>query len=167
MFKRFRSVPKVLLLAPLGLFALHPQAQQGKNRVGIVNVQAVVSAMPSGTGFVALSRKSDADLQAQVRAVQALMSRANARTASAADKSAYAAAAKKYQASAQSYQKQLASSFAPLAGRVNTAVASVARAGGYSVVLDQRVARDNRLVIYANAQATDLTAAVTAKVKGK
>ena len=165
MFRGFRSVPKAFLLAPLALVALQPHAQQGKNRVGIVNVQSVVSGMPGGTDFVALSKKADADIQVQVKAVRALLIRANARGSSAADKSAYAVAAKKYQASAQSYQKQLASSFAPLAGRVNTAVTAVARAGGYSVVFDQKVARDNGVVIYANAQATDLTAAVTAKVK--
>ena len=165
MFRGLKSVPKALLLAPLALLVLQPHAQQGKNRVGIVNVQSVVSGMPGGAGFVALSKKADADIQVQVKAVRALLGKANGRGASAADKSAYTAAARKYQESAQSYQKQLAASFAPLAGRVNTAVTAVARTGGYSVVLDQKVARDNGVVIYANAQATDLTAAVTAKVR--
>lgn len=159
------KVPNVLLLAPLALLTLQPHAQQSKTKIGIVNVQTVVAAMPGGGGFVTLSKKADTDITAQAQTVQALLAKARARGATAADKAAYTTAAKNYQTSAQNYQKQLAKLFDPLAVRVNTAVASVAKASGYSVVLDQRVARTNGLVIYANAQATDLTAAVTAKVK--
>ena len=162
---RLNSVPKFVWLAPLALFALAPHAQQSKTRTGIVNVQTVVAAMPSGAGFVALSKKADVDIQAQTTVLQKLQAKASGSTATAADKNAYTAAAKKYQASADSYQKQLATLFAPLASQVNKAVAAVAKASGYSVVLDQRTARDRGLILYANSQATDLTAAVTAKIK--
>ncbi|WP_424951900.1 OmpH family outer membrane protein [Deinococcus sp.] len=158
-------LPKSIWLAPLALLAVQPHAQQSKTRLGIVNVQSVVAALPGGSGFVSLSRKADTDVQAQAKSVQALLSKARAAGASAADKNAYTAAAKKYQVSAQGYQKQLQTAFAPLATRVNAAVASVARASGYSVVIDARVASQNRLVIYANAKATDLTAAVAARLK--
>jgi len=157
------STRRIALLAPLALLTLQPHAQQSKTKVGIVNVQTVVSAIPSGSGFVTLSRKADADLQAQARNVQALQAKASARGATTASKNAYTAAVKKYQTATQTYQKQLAAAFAPLATRVNTAVASVAKANGYSVVLDQRAAHG--LVIYADPKSTDLTAAVTARVK--
>ncbi|MGY2895311.1 OmpH family outer membrane protein [Deinococcus sp. UYEF24] len=166
MFK-FASIPKVVLLAPLALFALQPHAQQSKTKLGIVNVQTVVAALPGSAGYVALTKKADADIQAQAKSVQALLAKASAAGATTASRAAYTTAAKKYQASAQSYQKQLQVSFAPLASRVNAAVAVVAKAGGFSVVLDQRVARDTRLIIYANSQTTDLTPAVTAKLKAK
>lgn len=159
------SIPKVALLAPLALFALQPHAQQSKTRLGIVNVQTLVTALPGSAGYVALAKKADTEIQDQAKSVQALLAKASAAGASAASKAAYTTAAKKYQSSAQSYQKQLQASFAPLAGRVNAAVAAVAKAQGFSVVLDQRVARDTRLIIYANPQTTDLTAAVMAKLK--
>lgn len=162
-----RAVPKVLILAPVALLALSPHAQQSKTKVGIVNVQTVVAALPGGASYAALSKKADADVQTQAKAVQVLLVKANASGATAASRSAYTTAAKKYQASAQSYQKQLQTAFAPLAGRVNTAVASVAKAGGFSVVLDQRVASTSRLIIYANSQTTDLTPGVVAKLKSK
>ncbi len=164
MFK-LQAVPKMVWLAPLALFALQPHAQQSKTKLGIVNVQSVVAALPGSAGYVALTKKADTDIQDQAKSVQALLASASASGATTASKTAYTTAAKKYQASAQSYQKQLQASFAPLAGRVNAAVSSVAKAGGFSVVLDQRVARDTRLIIYANPQTTDLTAAVTAKLK--
>ena len=159
------SLPRIALLAPLALFALQPHAQQSKTRLGIVNVQTVVAALPGSAGYVALTKKADDDIQAQAKAVQALLAKASAVGATNASKATYTTAAKKYQTAAQGYQKQLQTSFAPLAGRVNAAVSAVARAQGFSVVLDQRVARDTRLIIYANPQTTDLTAAVTAKLK--
>jgi outer membrane protein len=164
MFK-LEAVPKVIWLAPLALFALQPHAQQSKTKLGIVNVQTVVAAIPGSASYVALTKKADADIQAQAKAVQTLLAKASATGATAASRTAYTTAAKKYQTSAQGYQKQLQAAFAPLAGRVNKAVSSVAKTGGFSVVLDQRVAHDTRLIIYANPQTTDLTAAVTAKLK--
>jgi outer membrane protein len=162
---KFKSISKVLLLAPLSLFALQPHAQTGAAKTGFVNVQMVVAVMPGGSGFVTLSQKVDTDLKARATALQALQSKAAGRTATAADRDAFNKAAQKYQADGTAYQKQLQQAFAPLASRVNAAVAVVARASGYSLVLDKRVARDRGLVVYANAQATDLTAAVTARVK--
>ena len=94
-----------------------------------------------------------------------LQAKATSRAATNADRTAYSTAVKKYQTDSQSYDKQLKAAFVPLASKVNAAVASAAKANGYSVILDQRVAAGTKLVIYANANATDLTAAVTAKVK--
>lgn len=159
------TIPKALWLLPLALLSLQPHAQQSKTRLGIVSVQTVVAVLPGGSGFAALSKKADTDLQTQAKSVQALLVKANTPGATAAARTAYTAAAKKYQTATQSYQKQLQTSFAPLATRVNAAVASVAKANGFSVVMDARVARDAHLIIYANTQATDLTAAVTAKLK--
>lgn len=156
---------KLALLLPLGLLTLHPRAAQAGARTGVVNVQTVVAAMPGGEGFVALSKKSDTDILARQKTLQTLLSKARARGASSADKAAYTTAAKAYQATTQKYGKDLAALFAPLATRVNTAVASVAKASGYGVVFDQQSAREQGIVIYANAQATDLTAAVVAKIK--
>jgi outer membrane protein len=162
---KLNTVPKALWLVPIVLLAVHPRAAQAAGKTGVVNVQTVVASIPGGEGFVALSKKSDADLQVQQKTIQALLSKARARGATAADKSAYTTAAKAYQTTVQKYGKDLATLFAPLATRVNTAVASVAKASGYAVVLDQRSAREQGIVIYANAQATDMTAAVVAKVK--
>ncbi len=160
-----KAVPKVLILAPVALLALSPHAQKSKTKVGIVNVQTVVAALPGGANYAALSKKADADVQTQAKSLQALLVKANAAGATTASKTAYTTAAKKYQASAQAYQKQLQTAFTPLAGRVNAAVASVAKAGGFSVVLDQRVASTSRLIIYASSQTTDLTPGVLAKLK--
>lgn len=156
---------KLLLLAPLALFALQPHAQTSKYRVGIVNVQTVVKSMPGSASFLAVSQKADTALQAQAKTVAALQTKATARTATPADRAAYSAAVQKYQSDSQSYDKQVKAAFAPLSSRVNAAVASTAKANGYSVILDQRVAATTKLVIYANLKSTDLTAAVTAKIK--
>ena len=156
---------KLLLLAPVALFALQPHAQSSKHKVGIVNVQAVVASVPGSANFEAVSKRADAALKVAAKNVTALQTKATASRATAAERSAYAAALKKYQSDSQSFDRQLKDAFAPLASRVNTAVASVAKAGGYSVVFDFRVAQLRSLIVYADPRATDLTAAVTAKVK--
>ncbi|GGQ98498.1 OmpH family outer membrane protein [Deinococcus ruber] len=156
---------KFILLAPLALFALQPHAQTSKYKVGIVNVQTVVKSMPGSASFLAISKKADTTLQAEAKSVATLQTKASSRTASNADRAAYSAAVKKYQTDSQSFDKQLKAAFAPLSSKVNAAVASAAKANGYSVILDQRVAASTKLVIYANLKSTDLTAAVTAKVK--
>ncbi|MFC4455762.1 OmpH family outer membrane protein [Deinococcus sonorensis] len=153
-----------MLLAPLALLVTVPHAQQAKARVGIVNVQLVVQAMPGGANYVALSKKADTDLQARTQKVQELAARLRSGKATAADRTAYVDAQKAYTTTAQSYSKQLSTAFTPLASKVNAAVAAVAKSSGYSVVLDRRVALTNGLVVYANEQATDLTAAVKARV---
>ncbi|WP_425148153.1 OmpH family outer membrane protein [Deinococcus sp.] len=156
---------KFLLLAPLALLSLQPHAQTSRYKVGIVNVQTVVKSMPGSAPFLAVSQKADTDLKAQAKTLTVLQAKATARTASSTDRSVYSSALKKYQTASQTYNQQIKSALAPLAGRVDAAVASVAKASGYSVVLDTRVAQTSGLVIYANLQATDLTAAVTAKIK--
>ncbi len=156
---------RMLLLAPLALLFTQPHAQGSKSKVGIVNVQTVVASMPGGAPFVTLSKQADLDIQTQTRSLQALRAKAANRAATAADRAAFTSAQKSFQALAVKYDKQLQTAFVPLANRVNSAVTYVARSGGFSVVLDHRVAQSSGLVLYANSQATDMTAAVTARVK--
>ena len=48
---------------------------------------------------------------------------------------------------------------------MNAAVAAAAKAQGYSVILDKRKAAGSGLVIYANSQTADITAAVQKALK--
>lgn len=158
-----RSSLSLLALLPLAAVVLQPHAQTGKSKVGFVNAQTVVASMAGGASYVALSKKADANRLAQQKALQPLLTKAQGAGASAADRAAYTAAAKKAQAALASDNTQLQKAFAPLASKVNSTVAAVAKANGYSLVLDKRVAASG-LVVYAD-QATDLTAAVVQKLK--
>ncbi|CAM3657024.1 OmpH family outer membrane protein [Deinococcus frigens] len=155
---------RFLILFPLALLATVPQAQSAKNRLGLVDVQAAVRALPASKAYLDLTARVDADLKTKRGKIDDLAARAGA-TGSAADRKALLDAQQAYNTAQSGYGGRIATAFQPLAAKVNAAVAQVARANGYSVVMDQRVAAQNRLVIYANTSTTDLTAAVIKALK--
>ncbi|WP_293913486.1 OmpH family outer membrane protein [Deinococcus sp.] len=157
MFTALLAVPLLALAAPVKV-----DIKGGK--LGLVDVQTVIGSLSGSAGFVAINKKAEADLGARAKALQPLQARAGSLNASLADRQAFAKAQADFQALSKSYGAEQQKAFAPLAGRVNAAVASAAKANGYTLVLDKRKAAAG-LVIYANAQSTDLTAAVQKVLK--
>ncbi|GGL83728.1 hypothetical protein GCM10010840_21930 [Deinococcus aerolatus] len=152
-----------MLLLPLALLATVPHAQSARNRVGLVDVQAAVKALPASKAYLDLSARVDADLEGKRQKIDALAARAAA-TASAADRKALLDAQQAYNSAQTGYQGRLTTAFQPVSVKLNAAVAKVARANGYSVVMDRQVAAQTRLIVYANSTA-DLTAAVIKALK--
>ncbi|GGK32411.1 hypothetical protein GCM10008955_27910 [Deinococcus malanensis] len=155
---------RVLILLPLALLATVPHAQQSKSRVAFVNVQAAVKAMPGSASYLQLVTKTDADLIAKQKNIQSLASKASASN-TAANRQALNNARQAYTKTQTQYAQQVAEAFKPLASKLNSTIARVAKANGYSVVLDQRVAAQTNLVVYANDSATNLTNAVVKALK--
>ncbi|GGR84152.1 OmpH family outer membrane protein [Deinococcus sedimenti] len=153
---------RFLILAPLALLATVPHAQQSKNRVGVVNVQNVIKSMSGSKTYTDLTAKSNADLKARQTSIQSLAAKAS--RGSAADKAALTKAQQDYAKTRDSYIKQIETAFKPLATKVNSAVAKVAKTNGYSIVIDANVANDTNLIVHANT-AVDLTQAVLKEVK--
>ncbi|MDV6376154.1 OmpH family outer membrane protein [Deinococcus arenicola] len=155
---------KFLILFPLALLATVPHAQSAKNRMGLVDVQTAVKSLPASKAYLDLTARVDTDLTTRRTKISGLAARA-ASTGSAADRKALTDAQQAYASLQSGYQGRIATAFQPLATKLNAAVAKVAKANGYSVVMDQRVAAQNRIVVYANPTATDLTAAVVKAMK--
>ncbi|GAA0522136.1 OmpH family outer membrane protein [Deinococcus depolymerans] len=152
---------RIMLILPLALLTTVPHAQQSKNRVGILNVQTVVKAMPSAKAYLDLNARAASDLAAKQKSVQALA----AKTATAADRAALTKAQQAYAAARADYAKRIDEAFRPVGTKMNAAVAKVARANGYTVVLDERVAAQTSLIVYANEGATNLNNAVIKELK--
>ncbi|WP_229779447.1 OmpH family outer membrane protein [Deinococcus knuensis] len=150
-----------MIILPLALLTTVPHAQQSKSRVGFLNVQTVVKAMPGSKTYLDLNAKATADLAAKQKNLQALAAKAS----TAADRAALTKAQQAYAAARTDYTKRIDTAFAPLSKKINAAVAKVARANGYTVVLDEVVAAQNSLVVYANEGATNLNAAVIKELK--
>ena len=153
-----------LLAVPLMALAAPTKVNIKGGKLGLVDVQTVIGGLNGSAGFNAINKKADADLATRAKALQALQARAVSLKATPADRQAFAKAQADFQALSKSYGAEQQKAFAPLAGRVNAAVASAAKANGYTLVLDKRKAAAG-LVIYANAQSTDLTAAVQKVLK--
>lgn len=141
-----------------------PHAAQTRARVGIVDVQQVVDALPGSAGYLSLSKRVDADLKGKQAKLQQLVARANA-SRGAADIQAAQKAQREFLSTQQSHQQRLATQFKPLASKINTTVANVAKGSGFTVVLDRRVAAQSNLVVYANTATTDLTPAVLRAIR--
>lgn len=157
--------PRYLVLVPLlALTAAQPQAATPARKVGFVDVQAAVKAMPGSATYLSLVSKADAELKTKQKNIQTLATKAGA-TRKPADITALNNAQKALLATQKAQQQGISKAFAPLATKLNAAVARVAKANGYSIVLDRRVAAQSGLVVYANTAATDVTAAVVKAVK--
>lgn len=153
---------RFLTLLPLALLATVPHAQQSKNRVGLVNVQSVIKSMSGSKTYLDLNAKSSSDLKARQAALQTLATKAA--RGSATDKAALTKAQQDYAKARDSYVKQIEAAFKPLATKLNTAVAKVAKTNGYSIVMDASVAAQTSLIVHANP-GVDLTQAVIKEVK--
>ncbi|GAA5437531.1 hypothetical protein Daqu01_02666 [Deinococcus aquaticus] len=152
---------KFMIILPLALLTTVPHAQQSKSRVGILNVQTVVKAMPGSKTYLDLNAKATADLTAKQKNLQALAAKAT----TTADRAALTKAQQAYAAARADYAKRIDVAFQPLSKKVNAAVAKVAKANGYTVVFDEKVAAQTSLVVYANEAATSLNAAVIKELK--
>jgi len=166
MTKSTIKLHRALLILPLALLVTAPQAQQRKSRVGFVDVQQAVTALPGSAAYLKLSKSAEADLKAKQSNIQKLATRANT-SRKAADRQALAKAQQAFVSAQRGYQGRLATAFKPLATKVNGAVATAARSNGYTIVLDRRVAAQSKFVVYANTAATDLTPAVIKVLKSK
>ncbi|MFC4425319.1 OmpH family outer membrane protein [Deinococcus navajonensis] len=151
-------------LLALGLTTVAPHAQQGKSRVAFVNVQSAVKAMPGSASYLQVVTKTDADLQSRQKNIRALATKASSSN-KAADRQALASAQQAYAKVQAESARKVAAAFKPLTSKLNAAIARAAKANGYSVVLDQRVAAQTGLVVYANDSTTNLTNAVIKALK--
>ena len=155
---------RTLLLLPLFLLTTVSQAQTKNTRVGFVNVQKVVAAVPGGGPYLDLRKRVDTDLAKREQSIRQLTLKAN-RTRTKADTDALKKAQQSYANAQKNYQSRLAQAFKPIGKRVDSTIAAVAKSSGFGVVLDTEVAARSKLVVYANVAKTDLTPAILKALK--
>ncbi len=151
------------MLLPLALLATVPHAQQTKARVAFVNVDTLIKAMPNSAAYLKVMTQADTDLKAKRTSLQTLATKASS-TGVAADRQAVTMAQKAYNTLQADYTKKIQAAFTPLSTKLNAAVAQAAKANGFSVVMDEKVAAQTHLVLYAD-KGTSLTAAAQKLLK--
>ncbi|WP_309570857.1 OmpH family outer membrane protein [Deinococcus sp.] len=154
---------RILMLLPLALLATVPHAQQTKARVAFVNVDTLIKAMPNSAAYLKVMTQADTDLKAKRTSLQTLATKASS-TGVAADRQAVTMAQKAYNTLQADYTKKIQAAFTPLSTKLNAAVAQAAKANGFSVVMDEKVAAQTHLVLYAD-KGTSLTAAAQKLLK--
>ncbi|WP_038045934.1 OmpH family outer membrane protein [Thermus caliditerrae] len=161
--KRFSLAALFLALGAL----LTPMLAQNKNvptRVGFVDADALVQAHPD--------YKKVQDLQAQARKeiapledkLKPLAQKVQSGQATAKERQDYDALLKTYQDTVKKWQDRQNPLLKPILEDVDQAIAKVAKAQGFAVVMSRQVAAQSGLVVYADED-TDLTQAVVRELK--
>lgn len=150
------------VLAAFGLGTVAPHAQTSAQKVGFVDVKAVITAHSTNKDIEAISKKADAELAPYYKQVQDIDAKGAAATAGDKDKRAQLVST--IQAKSKAYNTQLEPKVEAAQNAANTAIAAAAKANGYSIVMDRTVAATTGLVVYGD-DTTDLTAAALKNVK--
>ncbi|MCX7849117.1 OmpH family outer membrane protein [Thermus sp.] len=161
--KRFSLAALLLALGAL----LTPMLAQNKTvatRVGFVDADALVQAHPD--------YKKVQDLQAQARKeiapleekLKPLNQKIASGQATAKERQDYDALLKTYQDTVKKWQDRQNPVLKPILEEVDQAIAKVAKAQGFAVVMSRQVAAQSGLVVYADED-TDLTQAVIRELK--
>ncbi len=161
--KRFSLVALLLALGAL-LTPLLAQNKTTATRVGFVDADALVQAHPD--------YKKVQDLQAQARKeispledkLKPLAQKVQSGQASAKERQDYEALLKTYQDTVKKWQERQNPLLKPILEDVDNAIAKVAKAQGFAVVMSRQVAAQSGLVVYADED-TDLTQAVIRELK--
>ncbi|UBV43833.1 OmpH family outer membrane protein [Deinococcus taeanensis] len=157
-----KVIAPLALATAFGLGMVAPHAQTTPQKVGFVDVSKLLAAHPNDKDIKAIQAKADAELAALDKQVKAID--AKGASASAAEKQNRDALVKTIQAKAAEYDKQLDPKITAVESAVDTAVGSVAKANGFSIVMDKGVAAKSGLVIYADTSA-EITDAVVKAIK--
>ena len=161
--KRFS--PALLLLA-LGAL-LTPMLAQNKNvatRVGFVDADALVQAHPDYKKVQDLQAQARKELAPLEEKLKPLDQKVRSGQATAKERQDYEALMKTYQDTLKRWQERQNPVLKPILEEVDQAIAKVAKAQGFAVVMSRQVAAQSGLVVYADED-TDLTQAVIKELK--
>lgn len=142
------------LVATFGLGTLAPHAQTPAQKVGFVDVAKLLAAHPNDKDIKKIQEAANKELDDLNKKVKDID--AKGASATAAERQTREQLVATIQTKAKNYQAQIDPKVQVLEKAVDTAVNSVSKANGYSIVMDRGVAARSNLVIYAD-ETTDLT----------
>lgn len=157
-----KAFAPLAIVAAFGLGTVAPHAQTPAQKVGFVDVTKVLAAHPNDKDIKDIQTKADAELKPLADQINAID--AKGANASAAEKQQRTVLVTTYQTKQKTYGDQVQPKIDAVEKAVDTAIGSVAKTNGYSVVMDRGVAAKSGLVVYAD-ETTDLTAAALKALK--
>ncbi len=142
-----------------------PMAQTKATRIGFVNAQTVLQNHPQGAKVLEAQKKAQTELKELSDKIQVLQIKISNGTATAAEKQQYETLVKTGQTRQAQLKTQIDKLLEPITKQVDIAVAKVAKAQGFVLVMDKAIAAQSGLVIYADPEGTDLSDEVIKEVK--
>ncbi len=155
-----RSYLALFALALLAL-AAYPYAQNKSvpARLGFVDADSVIRAHPAYPEVQKLQQQADAAMRPLIEKLTPLEQKLRAGTATEKERQDYQALSQALKKVQDEWRPKIQDKLNPIVKDVDAAIARVAEAQGFSVVMNRRVAAQSNLVVYA-APSTDLTEAV-------
>lgn len=161
--KRFPLVALALALGAL----LTPMLAQNRNvatRLGFVDADALVQAHPDYKKVQDLQAQARKELAPLEEKLKPLDQKIRSGQATAKERQDYEALLKTYQDTLKKWQDRQNPVLKSILEEVDQAIAKVAKAQGFAVVMSRQVAAQSGLVVYADED-TDLTQAVIKELK--
>ncbi len=156
------------ILLALGFLALTglPLAQNKAvpSRVGFIDAETVVQAHPGYPAVAEIQKKRDAELKPLVEKIKPLEGKIASGQATAKERQDYQVLLEAIKKVQDKWNPKIQAKLEPLIKEVDRVVAQVAKANGFAVIMNRRVAASSNLVVYADP-ATDLTQAVVEALK--
>lgn len=154
-----------LMLALIGLGTL-PLAQKKDvpTRVGFIDAETVIAAHPGYGKVKAVREQADKELAPLVEKLKSLEEKLQSGKATAKDRQDYQVLLEAYNKAKAKWAPKIQKALDPIVKEVDQVVAEVAKAQGFAVIMNRRVAAQSNLVVYADPS-TDLTQAVVEALK--
>ena len=161
-----RFLPVTLLASILSLFALGAAQDQQPLSIAFVDAGAVLAAHPAGAQAQQLEEQARTELQEIQANVAPLLERLNAgEELSAEERSTLDLSQRTYQETQARYREEIQATIQPAEEAVDTIVAEIAEANGYTLILNRGVAQTSALVVYG-PDVPDITQEVIERVSG-
>ena len=158
-FSLFAPVLAALLLSSL-LLAQNPP---GTGRVGYLNARAVVEAHPQFARVRELQVKGEAELKPLREQMQPLEAKVRTGNATAQEQQTYRTLAKSLEETSKKWSDQQSAVLKPITEEIDRLVKKVALEQGFAIILEQEVAANSGLVVYA-ADELDITQAIVSEL---
>lgn len=152
------------------LLSLSLAFAQAPQKIGFVNTTALLANHPSGTAAADLARQRDIELTPLVEELQSLQQKATTAELSADERSRISILLRTVDETRKRYDEDIRSASEPAVAAINAAIAAVAQANGYTLILDGEIAgiEGLGLVVYVDPNTVvDITDQVVAQMNAQ
>lgn len=150
----------------LGFFAASPLIAQNQPvlKVGFMDSQKVVQAHPRYKEIQAVIEQAQKELKPLEDQLKTLQPKIQAGTATAKEQQDFQTLRNAYQQASQKWAERRAKALEPITKEIDVQIDKFARAQGFGIILDRRVASSSGLVLYGD-DSLDVTDEVAKMVK--
>lgn len=141
-------------------------AQDAPLSIAFVQTSKVLAAHPAGKAAETLTQQARDELQQIATTLQPLVAKANGGgTLTPEEQNTLELSQRTYQETQQRYQQEIQDAAKPAEAEINQLITKIAKANGYTLVLNREVAGGSALVVYGADSIPDITEEVVKEIQ--